>query len=62
MDVFNDIISDALQEKFLNVTKVAEDGEGRCDSQDAGSKSDVDGGGQEHVKAGNERGVLAIVR
>jgi hypothetical protein len=60
-NVFSDVLSDALGKKFQKVTEVAKDGEGRCDSQKAGSESDVSGG-QEHVKAGNEKGVFGIVR
>ena len=44
------------------MTKVVEDSEGRYDSQDAGSGSEVNGGGQEYVKVGNGRGFFAIVR
>jgi hypothetical protein len=60
-NVFSDVLSDAWGKKFQRVFKVAKDGEGRCDSQDGGSESDVIRG-QEHVKAGNGKGVFAIVR
>lgn len=58
MNVFSDVLSDDLP----RVSKIAEDGEGRFDGQDASSERDLGSGGQEHVKAGNGRGVFAIVR
>jgi len=60
--VFSGVFGDAVGKKSPRVTKVVQDSEGGYDSQNASSGSDVNGGGQEYVKARNGRGIFAIVR
>jgi len=57
VNVFSDVLSDGLP----RVSKVVEDGEDRFDGQDPSSERGLDSGGQEYIKAGNGRGVFAIV-